>query len=137
MVGGAIEIRNPPPDFDCALERYHDAAAALLNGESRAYKRMFSRREDVSIANPFAPFGPLCRGPAQVAARLERATCQFGDGVIRSGTHVLQPDYAVTPALVNGAAGVVVTVAGRPFAVMGFTVAEGKIVEIDEVLTDD
>ena len=35
------------------------------------------------------------------------------------------------PALVNGAAGVVVAPQGRPFAVMGFTVAGGRIVEID------
>jgi RNA polymerase sigma factor (sigma-70 family) len=43
------------------------------------------------------------------------------------------PAAHLHPALVNGAAGVVVTVAGRPFAVMGFTVAEGKIVEIDAI----
>ena len=41
----------------------------------------------------------------------------------------------VRPALVNGAAGVVVTPRGRPFAVMGFTVRREKIVEID-VLAD-
>jgi hypothetical protein len=35
------------------------------------------------------------------------------------------------PALVNGAAGVVVAPEGRPFAVMGFTVVDGRIVEID------
>ena len=34
------------------------------------------------------------------------------------------------PALVNGAAGVVVAPRGRPFSVMGFTVARGRIVEI-------
>jgi ketosteroid isomerase-like protein len=39
----------------------------------------------------------------------------------------------VHPALVNGSAGVVITLRGRPFAVMGFTVAEGKIVEIDAI----
>jgi RNA polymerase sigma-70 factor (ECF subfamily) len=39
----------------------------------------------------------------------------------------------VRPALVNGAAGVVVAPGGRPFSVMGFTVAGGKIVEIDAV----
>ncbi|WP_406038662.1 sigma-70 family RNA polymerase sigma factor [Micromonospora sp. NBC_00898] len=39
------------------------------------------------------------------------------------------------PALVNGAAGVVVVVQGRPVSVMGFTVTAGKIVAID-VLTD-
>ena len=41
----------------------------------------------------------------------------------------------VRPALVNGAAGVVVAPHGRPFAVMGFTVRREKIVEID-VLAD-
>jgi hypothetical protein len=41
----------------------------------------------------------------------------------------------VRPALVNGAAGVVVAPEGRPFAVMGFTVTRGKIVEID-ILAD-
>ena len=37
----------------------------------------------------------------------------------------------VRPALINGAAGVVVTPRGRPFSVMGFTVAGGRIVAID------
>ena len=37
----------------------------------------------------------------------------------------------VRPALVNGAAGVVVAPRGRPFSVMGFTIRRGKIVEID------
>ena len=41
----------------------------------------------------------------------------------------------VRPALVNGAAGVVVAPRGRPFSVMGFTVAGGRIVAID-VLAD-
>ena len=39
------------------------------------------------------------------------------------------------PALVNGAAGVVTAPGGEPLAVMGFTVARGKIVEID-ILAD-
>jgi RNA polymerase sigma-70 factor, ECF subfamily len=38
---------------------------------------------------------------------------------------------ALVPALVNGAAGVVVTVGGKPDAVLGFTIVGGKIVEID------
>ncbi len=37
------------------------------------------------------------------------------------------------PALVNGAAGVVVFMRGRPVTVIGFTVAEGKIAEIDAI----
>jgi len=43
------------------------------------------------------------------------------------------PGSVLRPALVNGAAGVVVIVGGRPFAVMGFTVVECKIVEIDAI----
>jgi RNA polymerase sigma-70 factor, ECF subfamily len=39
----------------------------------------------------------------------------------------------VRPALVNGAAGVVVAPHGEPFSVMGFTVAGGRIVEIDAI----
>jgi RNA polymerase sigma factor (sigma-70 family) len=39
------------------------------------------------------------------------------------------------PVLVNGAPGVVVAPGGRPFAVMGFTVANDRIVEID-ILVD-
>jgi hypothetical protein len=44
------------------------------------------------------------------------------------------PGTKLHPALVNGAAGVVITVRGLPCAVMGFTVAHGKIVEIDAIV---
>jgi RNA polymerase sigma factor (sigma-70 family) len=40
----------------------------------------------------------------------------------------------VRPALVNGAAGAVVAPRGRVFSVMAFTVANGKIVQIDALL---
>jgi RNA polymerase sigma-70 factor (ECF subfamily) len=43
------------------------------------------------------------------------------------------PDAVLHPALVNGLAGVVVTVRGRPFAVMGFTVIGGRVAEIDVI----
>jgi RNA polymerase sigma factor (sigma-70 family) len=43
------------------------------------------------------------------------------------------PGAELHPALINGTAGVVITVDGRPYAVMGFTVAQGKIVEIDAI----
>jgi RNA polymerase sigma factor (sigma-70 family) len=41
------------------------------------------------------------------------------------------------PALVNGTAGVIVTMRGRPLTVMGFTVAGGKIVAIDAIADPD
>jgi RNA polymerase sigma-70 factor (ECF subfamily) len=41
------------------------------------------------------------------------------------------PSRLVHPALVNGAAGVVVTADGQPVSVWGFTVADGRIVAMD------
>jgi RNA polymerase sigma-70 factor (ECF subfamily) len=63
-------------------------------------------------------------------------------GLVRGATAVAgsavmfaQPARRVRPALVNGAAGAVITVDARPVSVMGFTVTGGKIVAID-ALTD-
>lgn len=44
-----------------------------------------------------------------------------------------RPVTNIRPALVNGAAGVIVTMGGQPVNVMGFTIVEGKIVEIDAI----
>ena len=57
--------------------------------------------------------------------------------VARTAITSAQPAAVKIPALVNGAAGVVVMTNGRPFVVMGFTVARGKIVEIDCFLDPD
>lgn len=43
------------------------------------------------------------------------------------------PGALVRPALVNGLAGAVITVRGRPIAVIGFTVVAGRIVAIDAI----
>ncbi|MCV2489985.1 RNA polymerase sigma factor SigJ [Geodermatophilus sp. YIM 151500] len=43
------------------------------------------------------------------------------------------PAAELHPVLVNGAAGAVVTVRGRPFAVLGFTVVGDRIAEIDAI----
>src|ERR671916_2253469 len=47
------------------------------------------------------------------------------------------PNAELAPALVNGAAGVLVTVGGKPFSVMGFTVTDGRIVAIDAIADPD
>jgi ketosteroid isomerase-like protein len=41
------------------------------------------------------------------------------------------------PALVNGTPGAVITRNGRPFSVLAFTIAGGKIVEIDGIRDPD
>jgi RNA polymerase sigma factor (sigma-70 family) len=53
--------------------------------------------------------------------------------VARQALLAALPTAELHPALVNGAAGVVITVRGRPFAVMGFTITDGRIVEIDAI----
>ena len=59
------------------LEEYHRALGELINGNPDVYKSMFSQREDVSLGNPFGPFG---RGRAAVEQRLERAASNYRDG---------------------------------------------------------
>lgn len=59
-------------------------------------------------------------------------------GVTRGVAAVAQqarpvPGSELHPVMVNGAPGVIVTVRGRPFAIMGFTVVDGRIVEIDAI----
>jgi RNA polymerase sigma factor (sigma-70 family) len=54
--------------------------------------------------------------------------------VARTAITSAQPAAIKLPALVNGAAGVVVMTNGKPLAVMGFTVSRGKIVAIDCLL---
>lgn len=72
-------------------------------------------REDFSDKRPIRVF----RGAATVAGRA------------RSGAF---PGAEVRPALINGAAGAVIVLRGRPFAVLGFTVHGDRIVEIDAIV---
>jgi RNA polymerase sigma-70 factor, ECF subfamily len=69
------------------------------------------------------------RRPASMAIRGAAAVARQALTGLAAGL----PTVDLRPALVNGAAGVVATRRGRPITVMGFTVAEGKIVEIDAI----
>jgi RNA polymerase sigma-70 factor (ECF subfamily) len=70
-------------------------------------------------------------GAAEGASRALRGA----QAVARGAFAAAQLGRTLRPALINGAAGVVVYERGSPVSVMGFTVAHGKILEID-VLTD-
>ena len=59
------------------LEQYHAAADAFSRGDPEPVKMMFSRRDDVTLANPF---GPAVRGWKKVAAALDFASSRFRDG---------------------------------------------------------
>ena len=115
-------VEIPTPDHDLARQREvvdaffratrggdFDALVAVLHPD-------VVLRADYGGRRPTAP--KITRGAAAVA----------GQALIGA-----LPAAELHPALVNGAAGVVITVRGRPFAVLGFTVADGKIIEIDAI----
>jgi RNA polymerase sigma factor (sigma-70 family) len=110
----------PEPDPDLARQReVVDAfVAAARGGDLDALVAVLD--PDVVLRGDFGAGRPpqVLRG---VPAVLDQA---------HSYLH-LAPRAEVRPALVNGVAGGVILVDGRPFAIMGFTVRDGKIVEID------
>ena len=59
------------------------------------------------------------------------------EAIARSAMMFARASAIVRPALVNGAAGVIISENGRPVTIMGFTVSDGRIVEIDAVSDPD
>jgi RNA polymerase sigma-70 factor (ECF subfamily) len=115
----------PAPDPDLARQREvvdafflatragdFDALVALLDPD-------VVLRNDAGAERPAASFE--VRGAAVVAKQALR------------GLRSALATAALRPVLVNGAAGVVATVAGRQMAIIGFTVAGGRIVAIDAI----
>jgi ketosteroid isomerase-like protein len=68
-------------DFDEVLEQYHLAVDELLKGNPELVKKLWSYREDVTLANPF---GPPVRGWDEVAKVTEHAASQVRDGQLVS-----------------------------------------------------
>ena len=112
------EIPAPDPDLARQREVVDAFFLAARNGDLDALVRLLHR--DVVLRSDFGAKRPA----ASVVIRGAEAVA-----------HQARPirGAVVRPALVNGSAGVVITVGGRPFAVMGFTVADGRILEIDAI----
>jgi ketosteroid isomerase-like protein len=66
-----------PPDLAQVIEEDHRALDAIVRGDAEPKKKLFSRRDDVTLANPL---GPPARGWSQVEATLDRAVAQLRDG---------------------------------------------------------
>jgi ketosteroid isomerase-like protein len=62
---------------DQLIERFNLAQGEVVKGNAEPANRLFSRREDVTLANPL---GPPAHGWDEVAAAGERAASQFRDG---------------------------------------------------------
>ena len=66
-------------DFDHFIEQYHDALNEIWKGNPEGYYRLYSRRDDVTLANPF---GPPVRGWEQVAQTIAHAATNFREGEV-------------------------------------------------------
>jgi RNA polymerase sigma-70 factor (ECF subfamily) len=113
----------PDPDADLAAQRRVVDAflAAAREGDFEALLEVLDPsvvfRADRGVLAPQAP--PVVRGAEEVARMILSRGAGFAP-------------YA-QPAIVNGAAGLAVRIGGRPVAVIGFSVAGGRIHEIDLV----
>jgi RNA polymerase sigma-70 factor (ECF subfamily) len=117
-----VQRSTPVPNVDLAAQRAVVDAffAAAHHGDFDALVAVLDPdvvlRSDGGVARPGATF--LLRGAATVAG---------------SALSFAKLSPFVRPALVNGAAGVIVAPRGRPFSIMSFTVRGRHIVEINSL----
>jgi hypothetical protein len=64
-------------DVDQLNEQYHLASGEFLKGNPEPVKKLWSHREDVSLANPY---GPPVRGWDEAAKTIEHASSLRSDG---------------------------------------------------------
>jgi ketosteroid isomerase-like protein len=86
-------------DFDEVVEQYHLALDEIMKGSADGYKRVYSRRDDVTLANPF---GPPARGWDEVSKTLDRAASYYRDGESTGFENVaknITPELAYTVEL--------------------------------------
>lgn len=65
------------PTLESAIAASHAALAAIIRGDQSGYLALFSDADDVTLGNPFGPFG---RGRKNVEARLAVAASKYRDG---------------------------------------------------------
>jgi RNA polymerase sigma factor (sigma-70 family) len=111
-----------PPDRDIARQRAVVDAffAAAHDGDFDALVAVLD--PDVVSRIDGGTAGVVASGVLHGAAAVARATLAIAS--------IAAPKH---PVMVNGAAGVVITLGRQPVAVMGFTISGGKIVEIDSI----
>jgi ketosteroid isomerase-like protein len=85
-----------PNDFDQVIEQHHAAVGEMIGGSAEGFKALYSREDDVTLANPF---GPPARGWKRVAETLEGAAGHYEWGELGSFETVAKcvtPDLAYT-----------------------------------------
>jgi ketosteroid isomerase-like protein len=65
------------PDFDQVVEQQHQALDVFARGDAELAKKLWSRRDDITLGNPF---GPFARGFDLVVEAMQRAASFYRDG---------------------------------------------------------
>jgi RNA polymerase sigma factor (sigma-70 family) len=116
-----IQQAEPSPDTDLVAQ-HAVVDAFFAAGRAGDFDRLVAVLDpDVSLRGDLGPGRQSSVRGASAVARLARA---YG-----------APEREARPAVVNGAAGAVIFVDGRPTAIMGFVVRGGRIAAID-ILAD-
>jgi RNA polymerase sigma-70 factor (ECF subfamily) len=117
-----------PPQPDANLKRQRQVVDAFFRaargGEFESLVALLD--PNVLLRIDFGAWRPA-------ASRVARGA----EVVARQAVTAAFPNAELHPALVNGGAGVVVALGGTPFAVIGFVVSEGRIVEINALAERD
>jgi RNA polymerase sigma-70 factor (ECF subfamily) len=121
-------VRGAAPSPEPDLDRQREVVAAFL-AASRAgdFEALLAVLDPEVVFRVDAGDSPLARPPVVGAVAVARQVVERGSRFAPFGR----------PGIVNGAAGVIVGPARRPRAVVGFTVAHGRIVAIDLVLDSE
>jgi RNA polymerase sigma factor (sigma-70 family) len=121
-----VQGEAPPPDPDLTRQREVVDAffAAAREGDFDAL---------VAVLDPDV----VLRSDGGTARPGATHVVHGAEAVARRAMTFARLSPFVRPALVNGAAGVVVAPRGRPFSVLAFTVRNGKIVAIDGLADPD
>ena len=115
-----VQGAAPVPDGALAAQR-EIVDAFFAAGRSGDFDALVAvLHPDVVLRADFGARGGVVPSTATGAVAVANRARMFADAV-----------REVHPATVNGAAGVVITVDGRPTSVMGFTVVAGRIAAID------
>ena len=76
-------------DFDRAVETYREALGDFVAGDPGAVMRLFSRRADVTLANPLAP---PASDREDVEKAIKAAAANFSGGTVRVPRGIEVPD---------------------------------------------
>ena len=66
-----------PPALEAAIAESHEALRKILNGDPTGYAALFADRDDITLGNPFGPFG---KGRAEVLKTLNNAATKYKEG---------------------------------------------------------